>query len=443
MLSFIKRILGIRKKKFVQDTAILQIASFFSTGLALVGSIIYARVLGVEGFAAYALIFVFVSLVSIFMNLGTNQTTLTILSEAYVKKDGQKVLDILTYYIKVTLLISVLVSVLVFILAPFLTSKLYSSLEIGQLARVVILANIVKVFYGMYVIVLQVTRKIKVLAVIENINKILYVVIPAGLVLLGYGLYGIVYGHLFIALSFVLFSWLAYGYLRTKDPIFPTWKEIFINFRKVDLSYYFKFGFLIAIDKNLGSLYHTLPILILGIFSLEQVAFLKIAIAYAGLPLVFMGRPIARLLTVQLPKSKSYSFKILKRDYTRSSFGSFLITFVAAIFFMALSPILIPLVYGPAYASAVFLTYPLLIATIIINLGVGGGPLFRTLHLMKASIIINSTFVVVGGMIVYYFARNYPIEVAVYPIAFWLPAVTTFQFLFLIRYLNKKIKEKI
>ena len=440
--NLVRRFLYLIKKKFVKDVATLQVGSFFSTGLALLGSIIYARVLGVEGYATYALIFAFVSLLTIFSNVGTHQGTLTILAEAYTKQDRKKILDVLTYYVKITLLVSGLIGLIIIGIAPFLTTKLYSSQEIGNLARVIVLGDIIKIFFGMYTIVLQVARRIKRLTIVENLNKALYVIIPASAVLLGLGLKGLVFGYLITAFSFAIFALFAYRILRRKEPLFPAWKEIFANFGKVELGYYFKFGFLIAVDKNLASLYSILPIFILGIFHLEQVAFLKIAIAYAGLPAIFIGSSVSRLLAVQLPKSKSYSFKILRRDYLRSSIGSFLITSLVTIGFILVAFLLIPLVYGQEYIPAVSLAYPLLVGAIISSLGVGIGPLFRTLNLMKKAIQINFFGVIIGSLILYYATKNYPIEVSIYPIAFWSAIITIIFFVYLVKKLNSKAKEE-
>lgn len=441
MISSINKVILLGKKRFVQDTAVLQVGSFFSTGLSFLASIIYARVLGVDGYASYALIFIFVSLTGVFMNVGTNPSALTLLSGAYAKEEKDQIKNILTYYIKVTLLISLIVGIIIIIIAPFLTTRLYDSHEIGQLARVIIVSNIIKVFFGMYIIVLQVIRKIKNLTFIENLNKAFYVIIPAGLVLFGFGLTGLVIGHLIVAVGFALFAIVGYRKLRLKTSLLPSWREIVYNFRAVKISYYFKFGFLIAVDKNLGSLYSTIPLFILGIFNFEYVAFLKIAIAYAGLPLILIG-PISRLLTVQLPKSKSYSLKIFKSDFVRSSVGSFLIALVTSAFFAILAFILIPFVYGQEYLPAIALSYPLLVGSVIVALGVGLSSIFRTLNLMKNSILINLILITIGTCVIYFSIKYFSMNIAIYPIAFWLPVVTLIFYTYILRYVNREIKKE-
>lgn len=436
----INRIYNLFKKRFIKDTIVLQFASIFSTGLSFIASVVYARVLGIDGYAAYALIFAFVGIVSIFMNIGTNQSALTLLSEAYAKKDRDKARNILTYYIQVTGMVLIGVGLVIILLSSFLTKMFYGDSTIGELARVIILVNIIKIFFGMYIIILQVVRQIKTLAVIENINKVFYVAVPVILVLIGWGLKGIVFGHLIVASGFAVFAWISYSCLAKNDPILPSWSEIFANMFKSRFGYYFRFGFMIAVDKNIVSLYSTLPIFILGLFSINDVALLKIAIAYAALPLTLIG-PVSRLLSVHLPITKSYSLSILKRDFIRSSVGSFFITAGLAALFAVMAPILIPLVYGPEYSLSVYLSFPLLVGSVITALGVGNGSAFRTLNLMRKSIYVNAVAVLVGAGVIYFFMKHYPITISVYPVAAWVPVSTLIFYVYLLIYINLKIKD--
>ncbi|MFA5029374.1 MAG: oligosaccharide flippase family protein [Patescibacteria group bacterium] len=438
-MIFLKKILSLRNKKFVRDASVLQLGSIFSTGLSFLASIVYARILGINGYANYALIFAFVSLTGIFMNVGTNETAITLLAEAYAENNREKIKNLLTYYIKITFLFALVVGLIIIIFAPFLTSLFYHNREIGRLARIVVIGNISQIFFYMYTIVLQIMRKIKNLTIVENLNKIFGVVVPVSLVLAGFGLKGLVFGYLVVTLCFALFSILAYRRLWLRSQVLPSWLEIIGNLRRVKLAYYFKFGFLIAVDKNLGSLYSTLPIFILGMFSFDQVAFFKIATAYAGLPSILIS-PVSRLLMVQLPKSKIYSLAILKRDFVRSSFGGFLITFGAALVLVFLAPILIPLVYGQSYLFAICLSYPLLLGTVISSWGLGLSSIFRTLNLMKKSIIINFVLIVAGSGLLCFLAKNYSINVSVWAIALWLPLATMVFFFYVLNYMNKKIK---
>ncbi len=226
-----------------------------------------------------------------------------------------------------------------------------------------------------------------------------------------------------------------------QDELLPCWREIFAHLNKAKVGYYFKFGFLIAIDKNLSTLYGTLPIFILGMFGLSQVAFFKIATAYAALPLMLIG-PISRLLLVQLPKSRSYGLRILKHHFVRSSLGGVMISFVGAVILMFPVKFLVLLVYGNSYFPAIGLAQVLLVGTVVMGLAVGESSMFRSLHLMKKVIVINSILIISGATVVFFFIKNFPINIAIYPIAFWLPVAALVSFFYLLIKINKMIKKE-
>jgi O-antigen/teichoic acid export membrane protein len=376
------------------------------------------------------------------LNLGTNYASLTLLSEAYATNNKEKIRDILTYYLKVTSLAYLIVGAILIIIAPLVTKNFYHNENIGQLARIIILSNAVNLVFGMYTIVLQVIRKIKNLTTVENINKISLVLIPVVFVLLGYGLNGLVFGYLLANLIFIGVSFWGYKSIVKLLPIFPTWTDILKNWKKVKVGYYFKFGFSIAIDKNISSLYSTLPIFILGIFDLNAVAFFKVANAYASAPLMLIN-PVSRLLTVHLPKAKANNYKLFKKNFIQSSVGSFLITVVATLVFLLLANTLIPAFYGADYKLAVNLSIPLLIAVAFVALGVGNGSALRTLNLMKKSIIMNTSYLILSAPILFYFISRYSINVSIYFIAAWLPLVSLIFYIFIIKNLNKLIQEEI
>ncbi|MBU4360490.1 oligosaccharide flippase family protein, partial [Patescibacteria group bacterium] len=226
------------KISFVQDVGILEIGKFFSIFLSIAGSVILARLLHPELYGVYGLIFAFVGLVGIFMSWGGDFASLTFLSEAYAKKDKQEIKNILTYFVKVTFLAICIVGILSVLLAPFLTDILYNSNQIGNWARIVLLAGFLTVIYGLLVIVLQSTRKIKELTVLEVFNKLAYTLFPIVFVFLGFGLTGIVWGHFISAFIFLVLAIFLYSFLIRKDDLLPSLSQIFSNFRKINFKKY-------------------------------------------------------------------------------------------------------------------------------------------------------------------------------------------------------------
>ena len=379
---------------FVQDVGILGIGKVFSIFLGAISSIILARLLKPELYGIYGLVFAFFGLVGILMNWGGVFASLTLLSEAYTKKDKQEVKNILTYFVKVTLLAICIIGILNIILAPFLTDLLYHNSQIGNWVRIVLLASFLTIIYSLLVIVLQTTRKIKELTVLEVFNKFIYALFPIIFVLLGFGLTGMVWGYFISALFFLILAIFLYYFLTKKDELLPSLSQIFLNFRKIKFKKYFNFGFLIAIGKNLSSLISFLPIIFLGIFaSIHDVAYFKIALGYIVIPSMLLA-PISRILDVQLPKSKSYNLQIFKKHFYKTTLYSGLISFLLIIPFIVLAPFLIKLFYGAEYIPSIRLVYYLTILTAISGFGVGFGSFYRTVNKMKIPIITNICYII-------------------------------------------------
>jgi O-antigen/teichoic acid export membrane protein len=433
-----KKIKRLFQMRFIKDLMVMQVGNFISTGLSLVASIVYARILGVESYAAYALIFSFVALVNIFINIGASQTALTLMAESWAKRDKEEIKFLGAFFIKSGLLV-LIIGAAIAIMMPTLTAKLYQHPEIGRLARFIIFGNLIQISWNFYCIAMQVVRRIKRLTLMENYYNLLNILLPVALVLMGFGLSGLVWGYFIGSAVFAVYAVFAYRRLRLAEPLLPGWREMLLAWDKKRFVYYFRFGFLIAVDKNISGFYSTLPYTILGIFNLRYVAYLKVALACAQIPLLAIG-PVSRLLMVQLPQSKAYSFKILRRDYLRSIIGSMLICAAISLPLMFVAKYLIFLVYGSSFMAAVALTYPFLIANIINGAGVADAPIFRTLHLLKPVIVINATIIAVGGLAIFCSLKYLPINMAVYPIAFWLPTATVIAITYCLMKLDKKIK---
>jgi len=395
------------KISFVQDVGILEIGKFFSIFLSIASSIILARLLHPELYGVYGLIFAFVGLVGIFMSWGGDFASLTLLSEAYAKKDKQEVKNILTYFVKVTLLAICIVGILSVFLAPFLTGLLYNDSQIGNWAKIVLLASFLGVVYGLLIIVLQSIRKIKQLTILEVFNKFVYTLFPIIFVLLGFGLTGIVWGYFISSFIFLVLAIFLYSFLIKKDEFLPNLSQIFSNFRKIKFKKYFNFGFLIAIDKNISRFVSLLPVIFLGIFaSMQDIGYFKIALGYIVIPSMIL-EPISRLLTVQLPKSKSYNSQTLKEHFYKTAIYSGLISVLLAIPFVMLAPYLIKLFYGMEYIPSIQLVYYLSVLIIFSGFSVGIGAFYRTVNRMKTSITINIFYTISIILLIFILIKFY------------------------------------
>ncbi len=406
-MRLVDQLKRISQKRFVRDVSILQFGNLFSFGLAAINSIVFARLLGSENYGVYSLAFAFFGLVGIFMNVGVNYTVLTLLPAAYAKKDKKEVTNILSYCFYILILIFLTVGLLAIGLAPFFAKLLYHQMAIGQLARYLILASNINILFFMVTSILQSIRKIKNLTLYENLNKLIYLVMPVFFILLGFGVWGIVFGHFISSIVFFIASFFYFEYLAAKNEFIPSFGEMIKNFKEVDFKRYFKLGFLVAMDKNLNNLYTILPVTFLGMLaaSVSQVSYFKIATGYLALPALFLT-PIARILTVQLPKSLVYGGKIFKDNFRKSSLVSGLLFILLLVPFVALAPFLIKLFYGHEYEPAAKLVYFVFLGDVFFGFTVGYSSFFRTLNKLK-SFIVSDLLMILTGILFFFVISHF------------------------------------
>jgi O-antigen/teichoic acid export membrane protein len=435
----IEKIKNLFKHNFVKDTAILQVGTFFSTGLSFLASMIFARVLGPENYGQYALIFALTGLIQIFMNWGADYATITLLAEAWARRDKEEVKNLIVFFIKTSLIVAFTVGLLGIIFASIIAGRLYNNSHIGNLARFVLTAGVIQFVFSTLTIILQASRKIKELTIIENTNKIFYIAIPSGLVLFGFGLNGIVWGQLISAFIFFIFSFYFYKFLCSKTDMLPKWKEILVGIKNVSIKKYFKFGFLIAIDKNLSNLYSVLPMTFLGMsVGTEEISYFKIAFSYIGLSLMFLG-PISRLLMVQLPKSKVAGIATLKEHFFKTAFYSFLIILGIVAPMVFLGKYLILIFYGEKYLPSVKLIYMLWPYALIMASGIGLGAFYRAVNKMKVSIFINLINLIIGAPIFYFMIRNYGTTGMAIATICWIGITVLISLIYIKNYFKKNI----
>lgn len=440
MFNAIKELI---RKKFIQDVSVLQGGLFVSMSISAITSIIFARLLGADNYGLYALIFSFVGLASILMDMGEGYAILTLLPAAYVKKDKQEIKNLLGYFIYVSLMISSVIGIIIILLAPFLSNLLYHRPEVGRFARYIFLALIIKILFSLLTLVLQSIRRIKSLTLVENFNKLAYLIIPVIFVLLGYGIWGIVFGHLVSAILFFMLSFLAYGYLVKKDKLLPSLMEILANFKNIRFWKYFKFSIFISVNKNLGNLYSLFPITFLGMFVVvnSQIAYFKIANGYLGLSLIFMTA-ISRILLVQLPKSLVYGKEIFKENLKKVSLIAGSIYIFILLIFLIFARFLVVIFYGQEYLPVVRLVYVLSLSYALLGFGVGYSSFFRTLDKLKALLLINLS-VLISGILVFFIFFNFfsPLESAIILAIYFSTATVAGQGWYIIRYFKKETNE--
>ncbi len=426
----------ILKTSFVRDTVIMQAGSVFTTAVNIFGSVAFARILLPEKYGLYGLVFAFAGLLDLFMSWGVDKAALVLFAEAYEKKDREEIRNILVYFVKMSIMISLFVGIPGMIIAPILSFYLYGNLYIGELVRIVVLANIVSLFFTFTTMALQVMRRIKSYVFWDNFRNFLRV-FGGTLLVFVMGLYGVLAAHLgAFVLSFIISIFL-YIRLASKNELLPSFKEILSGWRNVRIRKYFKFGFLIALDQNIGALYGILPVLFLGMFSpVKDVGYFNIAFKYVTLPLILLS-PVGQLLNVRFPQMKTGDLKLLRRNFFKVSVISGVLALCLVVPTLILGPFLIKLFYGTKYLDSIPLIYYLAPYTILAGFAVGIGPIFRALNKVWLVVMINS-FIIFSGIIPAYFLVKSKGLVGISLVTVgWLVAVCLLSFIF-INYLIKK-----
>jgi PST family polysaccharide transporter len=407
MTDIIKRIKNWRNIHFVKDAVVMQAGSIFSTAINIVASIAFARILMPERYGVYALVYAFAGLIALFTSFGVDNATLILLSEACAKKDRKEIKNIITYFVKVTFLISLFVGGLAIVIAPALAMRLYGSAEIGHLVRIVILINIVSWFSVFVNVLFQVLIQIKNSVIFQNLGELFKVTASVVLAFLGYGVLGLLLGRLIAFFLIAIVSIFIYKLYFRKNSLFPSLREIVLNWKEVKLKRYFKFGFLIAVNSNVASLYSILPVMFLGMFfSPENVGYFNIAFRYITLPLILIS-PVSALLNVRFPKMNVEDKSKLRRNFLKVSVVSGMISTGLTLVAVLLASLLIKTFYGEAYSASVNVVYYLAIFPIFSGFAVGLGPIIRTLDKIKEVIFINIALIAIGIVPSFYLIKNY------------------------------------
>lgn len=407
--SLNKKLSDLTKIKFVRDTFTLQIGTAVKVGLGAITSIFLARILQPSGYGTYGLVFSIYVFISILGNVGVVHSTITRFSEAYARRDRIEAIELLAFFIKISIISSVFILTLGLLGAPYLASKLYNNPEIGNLARPLFLLAPLGIIYALAKTVLQSVRKMKLLSILEVLSSVIVSLLVIGFVLSGLGITGVVYGHILASPLSSAIGLLFYlkAHRQLGDKL-PSLQDVLRKVSRVEIRKYFSLGFLISVEKKIGNLFATVPILILGAFvAVESVGYFKVAASVAALIPIFIGN-ISHNLASKLPESFGKGdIEGFRNNFIKVSLHAGGISLGCTLMFVLIAPYLVRYIYGIEYMPAVRLIYVLSIYVGILGFGVGLGPFFRTIGRVDLTIKINLLLLItltpIGLILIKYF----------------------------------------
>jgi O-antigen/teichoic acid export membrane protein len=347
--------------------------SAVSLGINLLASIAYARMLGVEEFGVYATVLAFKSTFAILASLGQNQATTVFFAEQYAKKDMARLQGVLRYYIVVNLAAIVILAVLAAI-APLIAIYVYGDARIGSIARIGFLVIMAGSFHRIFFIIIQTTRRITLLAVLENISIFLSLFCTIILLFLGFGVYGIFVGMLVSNLLMQAILYGTYIYIRPTLHI-PTIRDCM--HAKTKIAPLFRQGIAISIDKNLTNIFLPISLFLLSIFAPTSiVGIARLSYNIGLLPASLLLKDANKMASTVLPALHAKSFRILRLHTLQLLKHATVIHVAMSAASIIILPYIVVLLYGETYAAV---TTPMVLIILFATL--------RSVHIANSTLL--------------------------------------------------------
>ena len=383
---------------FVKNLIFFQAGNFAANLTQALIGVFIVRLLQPENYGIYTLAFSLFGFMTVFLSLGAQSASTTLLSEAYAKNDKEKTKEVLAFLVKITLILTVPI-LFGALFAPWLAGIFYNNYKIGIYAAILLIASAIgSTFFLFSMMVLQITRWIKTMTILTFSNQFSKSIFSLLLVVGGFGVLGAIVGHLLSAIIILFTSVILWGRVSKQYPIFPSARKLIGSIKSAPVKKYLGFSFWITADSNLANLYNVLPIMLTGIFvTTSEVTFFKLAFGYINLALTFLS-PISSLLNVEFPKMKvaeDGKDKLLK-NFVRTSLYSFLFSVVLTVGAIITAPFVFHILYGANFNPSIKYVAGLFFYGATMGMGVGFGPMWRAINKVKISIIINAITLSVG-----------------------------------------------
>ena len=195
--GFVQRFLGI---KFVQDTITLQAGKMVLTAISVGAGIILLRGLGKDQYGIWSTMLTMYGLLMFFNLTGIGQSTLTRLSESLSAGNCTLTLNLMAFYMQVSLGVSVIASGIAFLAGPAFAAASYDSRAVGELMAVYTLVYFPLSIYQLMLLVLQSSRSMRAYTLLENSGVVVDAVLVVGVVITQTGAAGLVVAYLISSL---------------------------------------------------------------------------------------------------------------------------------------------------------------------------------------------------------------------------------------------------
>jgi O-antigen/teichoic acid export membrane protein len=437
MFGLKEKIQYLYQHSFVRNVATLQAGSFMGNFIQAGIGVVIARILQPELFGVYSLAFGLASLICILLSSGIQDAVSALLGAAYARKDREEVIEILSFTVKITVILA-LITLMATIFLPNIAGYFYHNRSIGYYAGIMVAASILStLLFSLTTIALQLTGKIiKMSALIVSDQAIRYG-FSLLFVFMGLGVWGASLGHFFGAIIIFIISVILWGQIRRGYEIFPSLIKIIGNLWQINIKKHLGFSLWVAVDRNMGSLYMALPIILTGIYvPVKDVSYFRLAFGYVNLALSMLG-PVSILLNVEFPKMIVEDGKKLARNFVKVSLVSMFLSCLLTVTAIVTAPFIFKILYGASYVPSIKYVSGLLVYGALFGLGVGLGPMWRAINRVKVSIVINFVILGAGIPLGLWLIKNYGLWGSVTMVTIWF----TISHLISFGYLAKKLQK--
>ncbi len=385
----IRRLIG---RKFVRDTAILQLGDTANLAVAFITSVLLARLLTPSGYGVYALIYALFGLITVTGDLGLARATMTQLAEVFTLKRREEAAELCGYFVKLSLVLGLSLVVVGLIVGPPAAGKFYGNPEIGWLAALLTTEMLLGLPRNLARVAWQASRRMGLLSGFEVARSLVKLGLVIGLLLAGWGVKGAVLAEVLASALASLAAWPMMVRLSKEDPaVFPGLGEIALQAVRVPLKKHFAFGFKIVLDRNIIRILEAAPFLILGALgSSAAVGYLRVAWGAINLSLNLL-QAVAKNLAARLPQLRAQGDAVgFWRIYFQTSLAGGAISLIGVGLLAALAPWLVELFYGAEFLPAVGHIYVIALAACLSGFFLGLGALYRSLHRMGLLAVVNA-----------------------------------------------------
>jgi len=436
--TFLKdKFLYYRQHWFVRNVAVLQAGSFVGNLIQAGIGVVIARLLQPELFGIYSLAFGLASLASVLLGSGIQDAVSALLGAAYARKNKEEVYEILSFTLKMTIILS-LITLAAIIFLPNIAARFYNNPSIGYYAGIIVAASILSTFlFSFTTIALQLTGKIIKMSALIVSDQAVRFSISLFLVFMGLGVWGAVLGHFFGAIVIFTISLILWEQIRSGYNIFPSLRKIIRNFGRISLKKYLGFSLWVAVDRNMGNLYMALPVILTGIYvPVKEVSYFRLAFGYVNLALSMLG-PVSTLLNVEFPKMLVENGKKLARNFVRVSLVSMLLSCLLTAAAIITAPFVFKILYGASYAPSIRYISGLFVYGALFGIGVGLGPMWRAINKVKVSITINLVILGLGIPLGLWLIKSYGLWGAVIMVTLWFTVSHLTSFVYIVKKLGQ------